>query len=446
MGAHVRKRTSRKASALGLLALLALALLAAGCSATNAGAWEQMTDADTQNVLALARDTSNTRLVYAGGQSGIVYRALSDHTRVPLTSAGIPSNVVILALVSDPQQGGAVYAGTSDGLYVSTDFGESWRARGQGFPSDDSMDALLYVADQHALFAGTTQNGVYVSVDRGQTWQPAGNGLPTHANINTLFWQATTHTLYAAVDGVGLFASTDGGASWAARGTGLPPQEFALIELPDHGVNATSPTLYTGTNKGLFASTDSGQTWTAVGTGIPAGRVLSLAADPQVPGSLYAGTDTTIYHSLDGGRTWTLLAEGLHHQITAILVMPGTPQQPVIFAGAGGLVRYPPVASAPTSPWTVLVNILIVGALGLALIYIFMRSRRQIRDIDRDIRARTQETVSAKQQPTTTYPGERVPPPPPPRSNRRSTTLRGRSGRGFPTGGSRDGDRGKDGE
>ena len=56
----------------------------------------------------------------------------------------------------------------------------------------------------------------------------------------------------------------------------------------------------------MYKTTDGGAHWHATATRGAGwtGDVLSLAADPQHPGTLYAGTNVAVYKTVDGGRSW----------------------------------------------------------------------------------------------------------------------------------------------
>lgn len=364
------------------LALLTLALLVGGCAPGSQTGWQGLGPTNSDAVIvSLAADPFQSELVYAGGSTGTVYRARGDTTGAPITSsAGIPPNTSISALLPDPHKAGTVYAGTSAGVYVTDDYGDNWRSLGTGLPPNDTLDALAFGADTSTIFAGSAQHGVYVSHDRGQTWQATNNGLPLASDIYVLLWDSASHTLFAGTDGAGLFASADGGQTWTARTTGLPEKAevFALVELPSHSLNPNGPTLFLGSAQGLFASTDTGQTWSPSGRGLPAGRVLALANDPTIPSWIYAGTDSTVYRSPDGGKNWSGVAPGLAHPISSIVAIANPATHYVVFAGAGQLVRFPP---APGSGGDIFGNIFTWGFVAVLFLlgyYFIRRTRRQV--------------------------------------------------------------------
>jgi hypothetical protein len=67
-------------------------------------------------------------------------------------------------------------------LYVTTDFGRTFRSIANNLPSESTADYVRVIReDPHArdlLFAGTSR-AVYASLDRGQSWQRYMTGMPT---------------------------------------------------------------------------------------------------------------------------------------------------------------------------------------------------------------------------------------------------------------------------
>ena len=357
-----------------------LAVLLAGCSLVSQGEWEQVGSTNGHIVLSLAADPYLKQL-YVGTDGGIVYRTHTDRADALLPGEGLPKNSVIGALLPDSHTHGLVYAGGTHGLYVTTDYGAHWQARGAGFPPDDTIDALIAGNDQQTLIAGSQAHGVYISHDQGVTWQSSSAGLPANANIYTMLGDRASHTTYAAVDGVGVFASADGGGTWTEHTAGLPTHVFALAELPNHDQNAHGATLYAGTERGVYASSDGGQHWKLSGSLLQTVRVLSLAVDPTATGTLYAGTDTTVFRSADGGGSWKGVAAGLSTHVAALVVVPDSATHYVIFAGAGGLTRYPST-QGNSSIIAIAGNIAFLIALAGVAYYFIRRGRMRIRAME----------------------------------------------------------------
>jgi hypothetical protein len=369
-----------------LIALPLVAALALASCTASAGAWQALAaPSATQGIpLALAADPFVPQLFYGGTSTGQVVRMrIESLGEVP--GSGIADNVAVSAILPDPTHKGVVYAGTSGGVYGSTDYGETWHTLGSGLPHGDGEDALALGASSGGgpapLFAGTEQHGVYASHDGGATWTASASGLPAGVSVYGLTEDAATATLFAALVGQGVYASTDGGASWAARSTGLPSgvDAFAILLLPQHA--STPDTLFTGTSKGAFASSDGGQTWHAAGLGQT--RVITFARDPTAAGTLYAGTSDagdssgSVYRSADGGAHWTEVAPGLGHAVAAVVALAGAKNVPVVYAAAGRVLRYPPLGGESTTLGTILVLIFFVALIGFSY-YFLRRTRRQM--------------------------------------------------------------------
>ena len=70
------------------------------------------------------------------------------------------------------------------------------------------------------LYAGTS-NGVFKSTDSGESWTRTSNGL-TNKHVFTLAIDPhTPTTIYAGARDYGVFKSTDGGMNWTVVNTGL---------------------------------------------------------------------------------------------------------------------------------------------------------------------------------------------------------------------------------
>ena len=63
-------------------------------------------------------------------------------------------------------------------LYMSTDFGKTWKSIAAGMPSESINVIREDPFDKDILYVGT-ELGVYCSIDRGTTWHSLCNHLPT---------------------------------------------------------------------------------------------------------------------------------------------------------------------------------------------------------------------------------------------------------------------------
>ena len=97
-------------------------------------------------------------------------------------------------------------------------------------------------------YAGTG-NGVYVSTNYGQTWTAVNSGLPKSANVYALAVSpANSQTIYAGTRGRGVFMSTNGGKKWSADNPGLTNLDVNCLAFDP----ANPQTLYAGTSGGVY--------------------------------------------------------------------------------------------------------------------------------------------------------------------------------------------------
>ena len=139
---------------------------------------------------------------------------------------------------SDPRR---MHLATGDGLYFSTDGGESWehqqrRSDRVGYPDalflDPHDDQTVYLGGAgDAPETWRTQGGAFpgfvVSHDRGKTWSELMNGLPgaINGNIEAMAMHSWPGGLafYAGTAVGDVFGSEDRGKTWSLIATGLAP-------------------------------------------------------------------------------------------------------------------------------------------------------------------------------------------------------------------------------
>ena len=114
--------------------------------------------------------------------------------------------------------GPAVYAGGSDGVFISDDYGENY-VHIDSFPGKvvTTFHTARLFALEPTIFVGTT-SGLYRSTDGGIAWTHVGAGQMTRA-VRDSAWPGPQ--FFAATDG-GLFVSEDIGESWERLDSGLP--------------------------------------------------------------------------------------------------------------------------------------------------------------------------------------------------------------------------------
>ena len=142
------------------------------------------------NIFALAESPRKAGLLYAGTDDGNVQVSRDGGaTWVNATSriSGVPKLIYVSRLTPSAFAEGTVYA-SFDGhrsddfkpwVYVSTDYGETWRSISNNLPAGSVYVIKEDHKNQDLLYAGT-EFGLFVSLDRGAHWT-RWKGMPTVA-------------------------------------------------------------------------------------------------------------------------------------------------------------------------------------------------------------------------------------------------------------------------
>jgi hypothetical protein len=195
-----------------------------------------------------------------------------------------------------------IFAVTSNnGVFISTNNGQSWMERNTGLPGRTS--SILLMGD--TLLVGTLDSGVYLSKDNGLSWAAASMGLENKtvtgfAKIDTL--------VFVATDGAGVFVTKNLGLSWASLTLGLSDKSIKTIIAVDR-------TIFVGTNgHGIFRFSTGDSSWTETNTGLT-GISLYVYDLLSIDTALFAATSSGIGKSIDKGASWIKMHSGF---ITAL--------------------------------------------------------------------------------------------------------------------------------
>jgi hypothetical protein len=294
-------------------------------------------------VLSLAVDPLSPSRVYAGTGHGVARSTNSGATwnttvQAQPTDFGLAPAIAIgqiFALAMNPLSPSTLYAGTSQGVYQSTNAGMGWTLTSTGLVSSFLAPFVQAIAvdpvTPSTLYAGTSL-GVFASTDAAANWGP-NIGLYSY-DVRALAIDPTNRTTLYAATTSGLYRSIDSGVSWTAFSNGLT-NLFCLALVLDP---RTPSTLYLGTANALFKSIDRGTNWAPLSLtlGYTNGlQINALALDPANSATLYAGTDQGTFKSTDGGGTWSIITNGLSALGTsALAVSPAN--SALLYAGASG--------------------------------------------------------------------------------------------------------------
>jgi photosystem II stability/assembly factor-like uncharacterized protein len=232
-------------------------------------------------------------------------------------------------LKQDPNNPATVYAGTTEGLWKTTDGGKTWKH----VTNSEVVvnDVLVDPRNSDRVLLATDRSGVLASDNGAQTFAASNHGY-THRYVSSIL--ADQNDSNAMLVGVvndrewgGVFSTRDGGQSWQQKSAGLGGRDvFALQQTANGGMIA-------GTNKGMFLLDRNASQWRPINNIVNekvAARVVKNAkgkkgakavktpavvvrsvldarvSDIEVtPKRWLAATGAGLLISSDQGKTWT---------------------------------------------------------------------------------------------------------------------------------------------
>src|SRR6516165_1972191 len=130
---------------------------------------------------SVAFDPSDPQRIYAGGMIGDVFFKSTDGGLTWSIRRFGSAAAYVIAVAVDPLSPNIVYAGTqNEGLFKSTDYGDTWKSAGSGL-SGAITYFTLDPTTSGRLFA-STPTAFYLSEDGGQNWTNV---------LNTPAWTVT---------------------------------------------------------------------------------------------------------------------------------------------------------------------------------------------------------------------------------------------------------------
>lgn len=184
--------------------------------------WEERMNGmkEVHIVTSIAINPKDPTILFAGTTGGM-YRTDDGATSWKKINNGLIPESELMASMAlgvnaieiERTNPGIVYAGTTKGLFRTTNGGDQWERIGESLSDPFISSMLLHPTEPSQLYVGGPK-GVWKSLDGGKSWRAMNQGFST-LNIRALAMNPKNpQVLYAGTNGSGLYRSTDAGATW----------------------------------------------------------------------------------------------------------------------------------------------------------------------------------------------------------------------------------------
>ena len=224
----------------------------------------------------------------------------------------------VYGMAVHPSEPRTLFAGADDGIYKSTDGGQTFAHLDTPMNKMDVWKIAFDPSNPDIIFAGTRPAALFRSKDGGKSWTQLKVDMAEECpnvripRVTALVVDPSNpKTIWAGVEVDGVRRSLDGGDTWTRITEGVPDPDIHDVTINLNG----SRKVLTTTPREIFASTDVGEHWIAMGVGeqfkLPYCRALTQKeGDPKTlfvaTGDGAVGKTGAIQRSKDGGSKWEM--------------------------------------------------------------------------------------------------------------------------------------------
>jgi len=253
------------------------------------------------DIHCMAVDTVKNR-IYVGTYNG-VYLSTNEGETWTLLDEGMTNTWVhTLAICGD-----TLYAGTyNSSLYKSTNLGNSWTKIDFGIPDRYSFNDVFSIAlDKNRISIGVSNAGIYLSEDYGRSWKDINFGLRDSIRLLRPVLQMSDNKIFAGFYDSGVYMLTIGDSAWTNRSNGITTTDIrSLCSIGD--------SLFAGTfKKGIFFSSDAGEHWNPANNGFGIHFPWDVNKLSVKGNSIYAATSDGLFSSSLNNINWNSMSANL---------------------------------------------------------------------------------------------------------------------------------------
>src|SRR6266513_519346 len=335
------------------------------------------------SAIAGVKEPSGKITLFVGAASGGIWKSDDGGTRFrPVFDEQAVQSIGAIAI--DPKNARNIWVGSGeswtrnsvsigDGIYKSTDGGETWTDA--GLPKSERIAQIVvspknsdtvFASVPGALWSDSADRGLYRTTDGGKNWGLVLKGSNLSTGCSTVAIDPNdSNVMFAALwdfrrkgwtfrsggdgpnapSGSELFRSNDGGNTWneitAENNKGFPKKPYGRIAVAVAPSNSKRVYAFVeSTDSALFLSDDGGSTWNERDKSQwmvwRPFYFANLIADPKNPDRLFK-TDGSMIVSEDAGKSFAAVG-GMHGDVHCVWIDPTNPQ--TVFSGDDGGMWY----------------------------------------------------------------------------------------------------------
>ena len=351
----------------------------AGLAPDNTG-WKSLGPGNIGGrIRSILINPSNNQNIYIGSVGGGVW-ITTDGGQTWQPGDDLMANLAVCSMAMVPNNPTTIYVGTGEGygngdairgngIFKTTD-GWVWQQLASTKATLSNQDflwvnGLAINSDGSVILAGTS-TGIFRSTDGGATWSKR-----LSANVGNILFNPTDKTKAVAgmLYGGGVYYSTDGGNTWTQATNPAGSSSLGRIQVCYAAQNTSTVYASVQTSGGsvngsqIWTSSNGGQTFTKKNN-----ATNYLGAQGWYDNIIWAGDPTNqnfvivggvdLYKSTDGGNTLTQIsawqyaqssAHADHHMIYADPGYNGAANKTVYFGNDGGLYKTTDVTTVGTN-------------------------------------------------------------------------------------------------
>ena len=223
---------------------------------------------------------------------------------------------------------GGAGAFSNNGIFKSEDYGKTWRQINDGLVSVNVTNLVMSKHDPNKLYA-TTTDGIYKTTNGGESgWIKISNNLPQITFTCIRIDENDPNVIYAGSFN-GVFESTDDGIHWK----NITGANFKNRFILPNSMQKIGDKLLVGTEIGLYVSDNEGKSWQEKNNGLENLCIHSVFAKNE--SEFYLGTTEGFYRSSDGGDSWQRFCDGLNGAEISSLAIDNLGALYIAFENAG---------------------------------------------------------------------------------------------------------------